>query len=191
MKCAKSKKLIYLYNELHAVDRSMLDQHLKTCERCRSLLTELQTYQKKIQHHLLSPVATDEMLTDRIMNAVIAPQTRTESSLRDFLAAFTSRHLSRAAFAALSLLLVAAFITEVNHPSLKTSSISNEYVGASIKSVSLNSQTFGGRSDSLAKKSFATTFAACLSICKNNNQGVDCEACQSRIKKLRTIYAKI
>lgn len=189
MKCTKSEKLIYLYNELDPVERSFLDRHLKTCERCRSLLTELQTYQQNMQHQLSSSVATDEPFTERIMNAVIASQRKTESSRGDFLEAFTNHYLSRTAFAGLSLLLVAAFITELNHPSPRTTSQPMEYAGASFKSVELNSQTFSA--DSLAKKSFATTFAACLSICKNNDQGIDCEACQSRIKKLRTIYAKI
>lgn len=189
MKCAKSEKLIYLYNELDPVERSALDRHLATCEKCRALLAEVQTYQQKVQQHLSSPVTTDEPLTDRIMNAVIASQRKTESSRGDFLAAFTNHYLSRTAFAALSLLLVVAFITELNHPSPRTTSQPMEYAGASFKSVELNSQTFSA--DSLAKKSFATTFAACLSICKKNDQPVDCEACQSRIKKLRTIYAKI
>ncbi len=189
MKCSKSEKLIYLYYELDPDERSALDRHLATCEKCRALLAEVQTYQQTVQHQPSSPAATSERLTERIMNAVIASQRKTESSRGDFLAVFTNHYLSRTAFAALSLLLVSAFITELNHPSLGTTSQSMEYASASIKSVELNSQTF--TSDSLSKKSFATTLAACLSICKNNDQGVACEGCQLRIKKLRTIYAKI
>jgi len=185
MRCRRSEKLIFLYNELDSDERLRLDQHVATCENCRLLLEKVLENQQNIQQVMTPPLSSDARLTDKIMNEVIAANRKSNASRSRFIPTLSGYKLSRIGLAALSILLIVGFIAEFNRP------IVNEPVYTHTQpernTIELNTTAFNTirRQDSLSQTFSLKALAECIALCREKLPSAGCEDCQTRFKKLQ------
>jgi anti-sigma factor RsiW len=115
MSCAQYLEDIYLYDELAPEARQIVDQHVLTCEACRTLLEEVQQ-QAALLHNVsaLRPEpAHPQQLTDAIL-ARIEQRPRQTPILMKVLAPLDVLFV-RYALAAVSVGLLVLFVSEQQH----------------------------------------------------------------------------
>src|SRR5690348_7590162 len=112
MPCKDFEKRIYLYSELSSEEQRTLEEHLQQCDSCRALLNDVQSMTKKVQEFAaVKPLPRNNAnLTHQIMSGVEKSKNKNLvlSSLNTLFAMPTLRY----SLAALSIIIVASFITE-------------------------------------------------------------------------------
>lgn len=180
MECVKSKKLIYLFDELNDNEKLLLDQHMKTCENCRKLLIEVKSNRRFFQQVMSPPINTSEQLTDNIMNEVIKAKRETSVGRDPF--PILNRLYVRFAFAAVSLLLLITFVTEFNQR-LVVEHHKDIFTYRNSRTVRLNSSDFYNPSnrDSVNRPSLLS-LANCIKACDQPALSKVCDECRTKFE---------
>jgi DNA repair exonuclease SbcCD ATPase subunit len=111
MNCEEFKDRIYLYEELTASEKTLMDDHQSQCEACNKLAVQYFQSQALIRkaRALKADAKNPYQLTQRIMNSIAKEK---EVSLLDQLVSYLDNLFVRYAFGVASLCLVAFFLYE-------------------------------------------------------------------------------
>lgn len=181
MKCSDSSKLIYLFNELNPGEKRKLQHHLNSCKKCQHAHELLQEYPGIVKAAFNPPEINPEVLTNRIVTAIIQKKTR-QISILDQLIINLQFSPARLALCLISLFLVAFFALEYNRPPTlqepMTASRSRHY---SIGKVKLNGAFYGQLAKTFKENQSAISsgnlsFYDCIEVCKKSSED-DCSAC--------------
>lgn len=180
MKCAKAKKLVWLYRELEGSEQQRLNEHLQGCASCRTLLEGLE------QNRLLFKEATDlaaeddHRLKDAILHEVQNLKREKEElfPIRFRLAGYPSLRLG---FSLISLVLVVVFLVEFQgpqKPATGTRVVQHSNDGATVL---LKSSRFHQLSlpDPGERSLSHFSLSACIRACKGQEQLV-CAECKTK-----------
>jgi hypothetical protein len=195
MKCVRCKKLIYLYDELNAKEKQIVDEHLASCQLC-----QLHLQQAREEKHFLKSVFTtfnapdNVSLADEIMQS-IRRKSSAEFSVVELIFLFLRQTLIRYSMAVISAVLCIFFITEVLHPSSKLTvgdayradSRANEAGFNSMYVYDSIAKTHKGSEKTIHVTAFS--LYECIRNCNNNNRKncIDCKAKYLKLKGYESI----
>ncbi len=131
MNCEEFKDRIYLYEELTASEKTLMDDHQSQCEACNKFADQFFQSQALIRkvRALKANAKNPYQLTQRIMNSIAKEK---EVSLLNQLVSYLDNLFVRFAFSAVSLLLVVFFLYEL--PTIDRVDSNNQVTRIEIKS---------------------------------------------------------
>lgn len=131
MKCSEFEDRIYLYEELTASEKTLLDSHRNDCTACSQVADQFIQSQALIRK--ASAVKVDvkdsHQLTLRIMNSIVA---ESQVNVMDKLTFYLDTFFVRFTFSTVSLLLVVFFLYEL--PTIDRVDSNNQVTRAKINS---------------------------------------------------------
>ena len=139
MNCKKAERRIYLYRELTPRQREETDRHMASCASCRQLSARI-NQEREMMREILSrpqPLPDPVRFTQSVMREIAKSQQKKVSAFH-FLYAFIFSNPVRYGMAALSMLLVVAFMAEHNTRPVSQNSFGNQ---AGVK-IEMNSASF-------------------------------------------------
>lgn len=131
MKCSEFEDRIYLYEELTASEKTLLDSHRNNCNACGKLADHFIQSQALIRkaRAVKADVKDPHQLTLRIMNSIV---TKRQVNVMDKLTFYLDTFFVRFAFSTVSLLLVVFFLYEL--PTIDRVDSTNQVTRIEIKS---------------------------------------------------------
>jgi hypothetical protein len=130
MRCEKYERDIYLYDELSPEAREVIDEHVRTCTACRSLLEEVHQQSAWVKHASQPRPAAAQ--PQRLTNAILAQIEQPRTSWVTTLLAPLDLLFVRYSLAAVSLGLLVFFVTEQQHGSPVIQSIPGPAASATL-----------------------------------------------------------
>jgi anti-sigma factor RsiW len=181
MNCRKAEEHIYLYNELSADERDIVNKHMENCAACRQVFERARTVEILSSRLADVPGLSDESaMTQRIMRAV---NERKQEKQSLFTSLFSSNMITplRYGMTALSLFLIVHFVDEYSTGAIAPVKV-YPVRGAQVE---LNTASFH---DALVtardKKNVTGLFYECISKCLQREQA-DCIDCKDLQKKFK------
>lgn len=166
MSCKEFERSIYVYSELSAEEKRLVDAHLQTCVSCAARFEEMSTV-----HSLIKQIAADELIpsnaarfTGNVMSKIISVQPRPTPSpaVRFFI-------FTRLAFTLVSAVLLVGFVVELRKDSDQSKRILSVNSGGP---VILNAKLV--REDLSLRKTRHLLFADCRSSWKAPQFDLNC-----------------
>jgi Putative zinc-finger len=181
--CREVRRAIYLYRELGDKDRASIDEHLLTCDECRSLYRETEGVRNLVKGALSVNVPENQMeaLTSRIMEAVEKKSPRIQ--ILHYLTLFFDHRITRFAFGSFSAILLAVLLYQLGD----VQDFPSERGFRNGDGAELNSRHFyqiiNGRKNPEKRK--IASFVDCIKGCHEQGR---CATCMNKISGLMKRY---
>jgi hypothetical protein len=181
MNCKKAVKQIYLYRELTPRQREETDSHIATCASCGQLNARVNQEREMMREILQTPQTLSDPVrfTQRIMREVEKSQQKKASVFNSFSGIIFGKPV-RYAMAALSMMLVIAFIGEQNRQPALQHSVTVK-TGVDVK---MNSASFyEALTEEEKKPETSPSVYECVMACLQT-QDADCSECRMKFTNL-------